>query len=98
MRRSPPPMEDDPTSVLACLRSDFPRFAAGARNAEMEHVLPPATELDLQREEQLLGVTLPETYKRLLRCTRGFWLLGGVIQLGSQHPFFHQFPSLSELT
>ena len=42
--------------------------------------------------ERQCGVPLPDSYKRLLRCARGFWLLGGSIQFGSQHPFFHDFP------
>jgi hypothetical protein len=41
---------------------------------------------------------LPHSYKALLGCARGFWLMGGVVQFGSQHPFFHDFPPLELLT
>ena len=64
----------------------------------MEHVLPPATAADVAALEQRLGLPLPEPYKALLRCTRGFWLMGGVVQFGSLHPFVHDFPPLESLT
>jgi hypothetical protein len=66
--------------------------------ADIEEVLPPATDAEIAQLEQSLGVPLPESYKRLLRCARGFWLLGGVIQFSSGHPFFHDFPPLDRLT
>lgn len=78
----------------------FPRFARGAAapHRELEQVLPPATADDLAALEQQLGLPLPESYKALLRCARGFWLMGGVVQFGSQHPFVHDFPPLETLT
>lgn len=48
--------------------------------------------------ERSLGLPLPESYKSFLRCSRGFWLLGGVVQFGSQHPFFHDFEAFDALT
>lgn len=78
----------------------FPRFAraAAARRRQLENVLPPATADEVAALEQRLGLPLPETYKALLRCARGFWLMGGVVQFGSQHPFVHDFPPLASLT
>jgi cell wall assembly regulator SMI1 len=85
------------------LIEDFPRFAGvlAARVNEpylVEHVLPPATTADLQRLESELGVPLPASYKQLLTVTRGFWLSGGVVQLSTTHPFFHEWEPLAELT
>ena len=37
-------------------------------------------------------------FQAVLQATRGFWLFGGGVQFGSQHPFFHNFSSLDELT
>lgn len=76
----------------------FPRFARTAANFELEHVLPAASQTDVANLEGSLGLSLPESYKALLKCTRGFWLMGGVVQFGSQHPFFHDFPPLESLT
>ena len=85
------------------LMGSFPGFAAqlAARASEpylVEHVLPAATDAEISSIETELGLPLPESYKRLLRITRGFWLSGGVIQLSSEHPFFHDFPPLETLT
>jgi hypothetical protein len=76
----------------------FPRFARAARARHLEHVLPPATTADVAALEQRLRLPLPELYKALLQCARGFWLMGGVVQFGSQHPFVHDFPPLASLT
>lgn len=78
----------------------FPRFAraAAARCRHLDHVLPPATADKVTALERELGLPLPESYKALLRCARGFWLMGGVVQFGSQHPFVHDFPPLESLT
>ena len=82
-------------------QKDFPgfyRLLIGRDGAEIEHILPPATDAEIAGIERKCGVPLPDSYKRLLRCARGFWLLGGSIQFGSQHPFFHDFPPLERLT
>jgi hypothetical protein len=91
-------MQDE---FLTRLTVAFPDFAAklGDGSAfELENVQPPATEADLREMEEALGVPLPESYKTLLRCGREFWLLGGVVQFGLQHPFVHEFEPLDELT
>lgn len=92
-----------PTRIHPGLKQEFPEFAAVlARRPEepylVEHVLPPATDADIQALEAELSVPLPDSYKRLLRLCRGFWLSGGMVQLGSQHPFFHEFPPLENLS
>jgi hypothetical protein len=66
--------------------------------AEIEHVLPPATEADIATIEERLCIELPASYKRFLKCARGFWLLGGVVQFSSGHPFFHDFAPFDQLT
>jgi hypothetical protein len=76
----------------------FPRFARAAPGYELENVLPPATAAEVMAVEQQLGLPLPESYKALLQCARGFWLMGGNVQFGSQHPFVHNFPPLESLT
>lgn len=83
------------------LAADFPVFAAklGDGSAHgLELVEPPATESEIRDIERAVGVPLPESYKALLRCGRGFWLLGGVVQFGRQHPFYHDFPPLDTLS
>ena len=87
--------------MIERFQSSFPSFyrALVERNgAKIEKVLPPATETGIAAVEKDVGVSLPESYKRLLRCTRGFWLLGGAIQFNAEHPFFHRFPSLEQLS
>lgn len=79
----------------------FPEFHQSLEDrdgAEIEQILPPATDEEIAKMEMDLGVPLPESYKRFLRCTRGLELLGGAVQFGTQHPFFHHFPPLSELS
>jgi hypothetical protein len=82
-------------------QTEFPEFYARLTErdgAEIEHILPPATDAEIAEIERRVGVPLPESYKRLLRCARGFWLLGGSIQFGTEHPFFHDFEPLEKLT
>jgi hypothetical protein len=79
----------------------FPKFAAKLGDGSafhLEHVEPPATNEELVELERSVGMPLPESYKSLLRCGRAFWLLGGVIQFGPGHPFFHDFEPLDQLT
>ena len=83
--------------MLEAVAKVFPRFAEKARHRGLAEVLPPASAADLAALEQRLGLPLPESYKALLRCARGFWLLGGSVQFGSQHPFVHDFPPLNML-
>jgi hypothetical protein len=84
--------------MLEAVSKLFPRFARVAGNFELEHILPAATPVDVANIERSLGLSLPQSYKALLQCARGFWLMGGVVQFGSQHPFFHDFPPLESLT
>lgn len=77
---------------------EFYRFLVEREGAGIEQVLPPATETEIIALEQGVGVPLPESYKQLLRCARGFSLLDGVIQFGPSHPFFHHFPTLEQLS
>ena len=76
----------------------FPNFARLASRFEPEHVLPPATENEIQAEEASLGLVLPASYKNLLRCTRGFWLMGGAVKFGLQHLFVHEFEPFEALS
>jgi hypothetical protein len=79
----------------------FPRFAANVERGlgePIEHILEAASDDDISRIEQRLGIPLPESYKAFLRCTRGFWAMGGIVQLNSCHPYFHEFPSFEKLT
>lgn len=93
--------EPDPfalTMNLPLLIARFPRFAALYAGREPEHVLPPASESEILAIEDEVGVPLPDSYKAFLACTRGLWLMDGVIQFGRQHPFVHQFEPLEALT
>jgi hypothetical protein len=84
--------------MLTLTQPFFPRFSQRAPQFELEHVLPPASVAEVAEIERSLRIALPDSYKRLLQCARGFWLMGGVVQLGKQHPFFHEFAPLSNLT
>ena len=78
----------------------FPEFAKAIDAREdsfLEEVLPGATEDEIRKLEADLGLVLPDSYKDLLRCARGFWLFEGAIQLSTIHPFYHDFPPLSAL-
>jgi hypothetical protein len=83
--------------VFDAVATLFPQFARLAADRELEHVLPPATAAEIADLERDLGLTLPMSYKALLARTRGFWLMGGTVQFGSQHPFVHDFPPLDSL-
>jgi hypothetical protein len=88
-------------ALLKQLDREFPTFAAKLRarpDSDIENVEPPATDEELSALEESLGIALPKSYKRFLQCARGFWILGGSIQFGSQHPFFHDFRPYDELT
>jgi hypothetical protein len=84
--------------MLEAASTLFPKFARIAGDFELEHILPAATQTDVANLERNLGLPLPESYKAMLQCARGFWLMGGVVQFGPQHPFFHDFPPLESLT
>jgi hypothetical protein len=61
-------------------------------------VAPGASDNDLADLETSLGIPLPDSYKSLLRCAREFWLFGGAVQFGFQHPFIHDFQPFDELS
>ncbi|MGH7136795.1 MAG: SMI1/KNR4 family protein [Pirellulales bacterium] len=84
--------------MLEAVSTLFPRFRRIADKFRLEHTLPPATPTDVANLETRLGLSLPQSYKALLQCARGFWLMGGIVQFGPQHPFFHNFPPLESLT
>jgi hypothetical protein len=84
----------DKRELIQRLAAPFPGFAEALRAGlgdPVEEVLPPATPDDLAREEALLRISLPSSYREFLLCTRGFWLRGGVVQMSSGHPFFHRW-------
>jgi SMI1 / KNR4 family (SUKH-1) len=80
------PLDRSPHSMPTGFQTAFPKFYARL------------TERDGAEIEHVAGVPLPESYKRLLRCARGFWLLGGSIRFDTQHAFFHHFEPLDKLT
>ena len=87
--------------MLERLATDFPVFIGKVkkkRKTHPENILPAATQEEIQMLETSLGIPLPCSYKSFLKRSRGFWLFGGAVQFGSQHPFFHHFPKLEELT
>src|SRR5947208_5562697 len=90
-------MQRGPT-ILDAVAQLFPRFGRLAASCDPEHILPPATAAEVEAIESRAGVPLPDSYRQLLQITRGFWLMGGVVQFGTQHPFFHRFPALEKLT
>jgi hypothetical protein len=83
--------------MLEQTKSLFPRFTELAPKFELEQVLPGASSSEVAEIESEVGVPLPESYKRMLQCARGFWLMGGVVQFGRQHPFTHEFPPFGTL-
>ena len=86
---------------INALTKAYPKFAhklRGRPDVCLEHIKPPISQIELDELERSLRVPLPESYKSLLRCARGFWLLGGAVQFGTRHPFLHQFPPLNELS
>jgi hypothetical protein len=83
------------------IRQRFPKFAESLDRGlgePIENVLDPASTKDIAKLERKLGIPLPVSYKAFLECTRGFWAMGGVVQLSAHHPFFHDFPPLKKLT
>ena len=83
--------------MLKAVARLFPRFARQAKHRDLSQVLPPASAAEVADLERGLGLPLPESYKALLCCARGFDLMGGIIQFGPLHPFVHDFPPLDTL-
>jgi hypothetical protein len=87
-------------AMLECLATDFPIFYQRLNSGHgdpVDAISPAIAEQDIQHVEQLLGIALPHSYKRFLRCTGGFCLLGGAVNL-SFPPFIHDFPPFAALT
>jgi cell wall assembly regulator SMI1 len=78
--------------------SAFPTFANLVDDNDLENVLPGATDAEIAAIENKIGISLPLSYKNLLKASRGFWLMGASIQFDTQHPFFHAFPALNQLS
>lgn len=79
----------------------FPQFARGLAAGlgdPIEHVKPGATAAQISDAEVRLGLPFPRSYRDLLACTSGFWLLGGAFQFHGLEAFLHDFPGLDELT
>lgn len=91
-------MQREASTTLHAISRLFPRFAKLAASRDPEEVLPPATTAEVEAIESRSGVPLPDSYKQFLRVTRGLWLMGGVVQFGKEHPFFHRFPAFEKLT
>lgn len=75
----------------------FPRFARLAAERDLKEVLSPAKAAEVSDLEARLNLPLPDSYKALLGCARGFWLMGGIVQFGPFHPFVLNFPPLETL-
>jgi len=84
--------------MLELTKLYFPHFSELAPRFELENVLPPATASEVDELEKSIGMPLPASYKSLLQCCRGFWLMGGAVQFGKQHPFMHSFEPLERLS
>lgn len=83
--------------MLQLAQSLFPNFVRLAPQFELENVLPPASASEIAALESELGLSLPASYKAFLQCARGFWLMGGSVQFGVQHPFVHTFEPLESM-
>src|SRR5215212_2156034 len=86
--------------MIERFREEFPEFYQALlkhNGASMDDILAPASMAQIEEIEKQCKVPLPDSYKRFLRCYRSFTLLGGSVQFGIQHPFFHDFPPLETL-
>lgn len=81
-------------TFLERLRAGLPEISSKLGDGSaycLESIGPPASDLELEELERSLGVGLPDSYKRLLRCARGFSLFGGNFRVEG-FPFFHESP------
>jgi hypothetical protein len=86
---------------LEPLRTHFPKFHAklcaeavkeGNIN-QAEYILTPASDDEIQKIEQRIGVPLPKSYKQFLRCTRGGIYLEKVpTEFNRGQPFILEHP------
>lgn len=85
--------------IFESLIAEFPGLAYAKRRRwqPIEHMRPGRTEAELVEAERVLGVPLPQSYRRFLRIAGGFSLGGSAVQFHNGHPFFHEFEKLSDL-
>jgi hypothetical protein len=91
----------DAAALLAQLHDRFPGFVSActaSRRCRIEQVQPGASNEELRALETKLRLPLPESYRAFLQRSRGFWLFGGAVQFGKQHPSIHKFPKFEELS
>jgi hypothetical protein len=80
------------------LEQQFPKFAANMHKLNMGQQLDSLSDQEISSLEARLNIQLPPSYKRFLKCTRGFTALGGIVQMSYEHPFVHNFPPYDQLT
>ena len=88
------------TIMIERFREKFPEFYQILLKREkqvIDQILPPASLAQIDEIEKQCGIPLPISYKNFLQCCRGMVLLGGRVQFGMEHPFFHDFPPLETL-
>jgi hypothetical protein len=86
--------------MLGCLAADFPIFYQRLNTGHgdpVDAIYPAVSDQDIGIVEQQLGILLPRSYKRFLRCTGGFCLLGGAVNIHFP-PVIHDFPPFEALT
>ena len=74
---------------IAAITEHFPKFGSflKKRVRDIDTLEPAAAEAEITAAEQGLGVSLPDTYKRFLRCTKS--LTFDVLSIGSFFVFPH---------
>jgi hypothetical protein len=92
-------MDAELRGLIERVSGPFPRFGAALRAGDgdpVENVLGPARAALVTAIEDELGLPLPASYKTLLGCSAGFWLLGGSVKFG--RPFVHEFTPVEQLS
>ena len=72
--------------MLDQLEADLSEFVSRLNSSE-----------DIEAKQKQPGILLTESYKRLLRIMRDFWLFGSAVQFWL-HPYFHHVLDLDELS
>ena len=83
------------------LKNNFPSFYSkltSTEDTDIEEILTGLTDDEIKEQEESLNIKFPESYKIFLKHSAGFWLFGGAVQFGSEHPFFHDFPPYESFT
>jgi hypothetical protein len=75
---------------LDCLKGHFPKLARflGRHLDQVEELAGPATTEQIEELERALGVSLPESYRRFLRCTQAL-VYGDGLHIGLPGTFQH---------